>query len=666
MELNDLPGVGKIRLAALHAAGIGSLRDLLYTVPVKYKDLGERTAVCEARDGERQTFLLDRTGEPKLTRFGKRSRVTCVLADESGEIQCIWFNQPWMRDALLKKQRFLLFGRVDRTGRKPKLLNASLEDRLRIVPVYRPIDGIPNKTREGMVASALADVEQICRETLPGDVLERYGLMAAADAIRTLHAPDTMANVAKAQRRFAFEQLLYYQIAVRELRGARTGGRSLVIPAGAEADFWKRMPFAPTGAQVRTLTEVAADMRKPDAMARMVQGDVGCGKTAIAFGAIRLCVQAGYQAALMAPTEILARQHFESAKAVLEPMGVRAGLMLGGMPVAERRTALAAVASGTWQMVIGTHALIGENVRFARLGLCVTDEQHRFGVSQRTRLLRKGGDVPPDLLVMSATPIPRTLALAIFGDLDVSVVDELPPGRTPVHTRIVPEEKRREMYLFVRRELETGRQAFIVCPLVEEDEADEQRKAVESHFEALCRGPLKGIPVGLTHGRQSSAEKAAVLEAFAAGRLRALVATTVIEVGVNVPNATLMVVENAERYGLAQLHQLRGRVGRGGGESWCFLVAKENERLRALVHTNDGFEIARKDLELRGPGELLGTRQHGVALLPGGVELGNLQLLTDAAECAETLHRDQPEAYSALLERAREQMDHTLRETSVS
>ncbi|HPR79396.1 MAG TPA: helicase-related protein, partial [Candidatus Limiplasma sp.] len=251
-------------------------------------------------------------------------------------------------------------------------------------------------------------------------------------------------------------------------------------------------------------------------------------------------------------------------------------------------------------------------------------------------------------------------------DLDVSVVDELPPGRTPVHTRIVPEEKRREMYLFVRRELEAGRQAFIVCPLVEEDEADEQRKAVESHFEALCRGPLKGIPVGLTHGRQPSAEKASVLEAFATGKLRALVATTVIEVGVNVPNATLMVIENAERYGLAQLHQLRGRVGRGGGESWCFLVAKENERLHALAHTNDGFEIARKDLELRGPGELLGTRQHGVALLPGGVELGNLQLLANAAECAETLYREQPEVYGALLVQARDQMSRTLRETSVS
>ncbi len=298
----------------------------------------------------------------------------------------------------------------------------------------------------------------------------------------------------------------------------------------------------------------------------------------------------------------------------------------------------------------------------------MTDEQHRFGVRQRTQLLQKGGGLQPHLLVMSATPIPRTLALAMFGDLDVSVVDELPPGRLPVHTRVVPVEKRGDMYHFVRGELEKGRQAYVVCPLVEEDEADDQRKAVVSLFEALCRGPLKGIPAGLTHGRQPSAEKAKVLADFAGGRLRALVATTVIEVGVNVPAATVMVVENAERYGLAQLHQLRGRVGRGTGESWCFLVAAENERLRVLAHTNDGFEVARRDLELRGPGELLGTRQHGVALLPGGVELGNLKLLSEAAECARTLTDGGygTEALKELRVRALELMQKAFRDSSVS
>ncbi|MCE5344185.1 MAG: ATP-dependent DNA helicase RecG, partial [Eubacteriales bacterium] len=641
MELNDLQGVGKTRLQALHAAGIASLRDLLYAAPMKYKDLGEQTTVAQARDGERQTLLLERAGEPKLYRYGKRSRVTCELRDETGVMQGIWFNQPWMRDALLKRERFLLFGRVDQTGRKPKIVNPSLEDSLRIVPIYRPIDGLPQKTHASLVSQALEHLETLCPETLPEAALARYALLGATEAMKALHAPQSMAQATLAQRRFAFEQLLLYQLAVREMKNSRNAGRALLVPTSAEAVFWQSLPFAPTDAQVRTLREIAADLRKPVAMARMVQGDVGCGKTALAFGAIMMCTQAGYQAALMAPTEILARQHYESAKALLEPLGVRCGLLLGGMPARDRREALEAISTGRWQAVIGTHAMIGDTITYANLGLCVTDEQHRFGVRQRTQLLRKGEGMQPHLLVMSATPIPRTLALAMFGDLDVSVVDEMPPGRLPVHTRIVPEEKRKDMYLFVRKVLESGRQAYIVCPLVEEDEADEQRKAVLSHFDTLCRGPLKGFPIGLTYGRQSSAEKAQVLNDFTAGKLCVLVATTVIEVGVNVPNATVMVVENAERYGLAQLHQLRGRVGRGGGESWCFLVAGENERLRTLTRTNDGFAVARKDLELRGPGELLGTRQHGVALLPGGVELGNLKLLAEAAECAEALCRGQ-------------------------
>ncbi len=668
MELQDLTGVGKTRLAALHAAGIDSLRDLLYAVPMKYRDLGDIVPVGDARDGERQTLRVDRIGEPKIFRRGKMSRVTCAFRDESGEAQGMWFNQPWMMDALMRRQTFLLYGKVERTGKRVKLLNPSLEESLRIVPVYRLIEGLPQKTHESLVKQALDVVEDACPENLPQAVLYRYALPSAPEAMRALHAPQSIEAVAMGQRRFAFEQMLLYQIAVAEMKGTRREGRAIHVPHGAEEAFWRAMPFEPTGAQRRTLREVAADMQKPLAMARMVQGDVGCGKTAIAFGAMKLAVQAGYQAALMAPTEILARQHFESAKRLLEPMSVPCGLFLGGMGARERRDALRAIQSGAWRVVIGTHALIGEGVAYQRLGLCVTDEQHRFGVAQRTRLMQKAGDVPPDLLVMSATPIPRTLALMMFGDLDVSVVDELPPGRTPVKTRIVPEEKRKEMYLFLREQVEQGRQAYVVCPLVEEDEADEQRKAVESHFESLCRGPLKGVPVGLTHGRQPSADKAAVLGSFAEGKLRALVATTVIEVGVNVPNATVMVVENAERYGLAQLHQLRGRVGRGTGESWCFLVAKENERLRALTQTNDGFLIAQKDLELRGPGELLGTRQHGVALLPGGVELGNVRLLTDAAECAGMLASapEHADAYALLKRRALELMRKTMRDVSVS
>ena len=668
MELSDLQGIGKARLAALHAAGIDSLRDLLYAVPLQYKDLGECTPVAQTHDGEKQTLRVNRLGEPKLSRYGKLCRVTCQFTDDSGAVQCCWFNQPWMKDALMKRQQFLLFGKVEYTGRKVQMVNPSLEDSIRIVPVYRPLEGIPQKTHEKLVTQALEHVVEICPETLPRELLLRYHLFNAPDAVCALHAPVTMPMVAQAQRRFAFEQILLYQLAVLQLKGAKKEGRALAIPDKAQAEYWQRLPFQPTAAQKRTLAEIVMDLKKPFAMARMVQGDVGCGKTAIAFGALLLCAQAGFQATLMAPTEILARQHYQSAKQLLAPLGIRCGLLLGDMPAKERREALGDIAAGRWQVVIGTHALISESVRYHHLALCVTDEQHRFGVSQRTRLLHKGGETPPDLLVMSATPIPRSLALMMFGDLDVSVVDELPPGRQPVQTRIVPPDKRKEMYLFLRKQIEQGRQAYIVCPLVEEDEADEQRKAVESHYESLCRGPLKGIPVGLTHGRQSSAQKAEVLSAFTEGRLRALVATTVIEVGVNVPNATVMVVENAERYGLAQLHQLRGRVGRGGGESWCFLVARENERLRTLVRTQDGFEVAKKDLELRGPGELLGTRQHGVSLLPNGVELTNLQLLEEAAQCARELSAagESSTAYLDLRGRALDMMRKTLRDVSVS
>ncbi|MDD3920877.1 MAG: DEAD/DEAH box helicase, partial [Eubacteriales bacterium] len=479
MELGDLNGIGTARKAALHAAGIDSLRDLLYAVPFQYKDLGELVPVNALKSGVKQTVAVCRIAEPKIARYGKRSRVTCAFRDDNAELRCVWFNQPWMKDALMKRQRFLLFGKADTTGKFPQLVNPSLEEELRIVPVYKPIEGLPQKTHLHLVAQALPQVEAICPETLPETLLVRYDLMRAAEAIAVLHAPTDRDAVCKAQRRFAFEQLLLYQIAVREMKGLRRTGRALPIPAGAEDAYWHQLSFAPTQAQRRTLAEIAADLRRDTAMARMVQGDVGCGKTAIAFGAMQLCARAGRQAVMMAPTEILARQHYENAK-LLFPK-VNCGLLMGGMPAAERREALAAIAQGEWQMIFGTHALIGEAVSYCDLGLCVTDEQHRFGVAQRTHLLGKGGDKAPHLLVMSATPIPRSLALVMFGDLDVSVVDELPPGRTPVQTRIVPDAKTQEMYRFVRKQLESGRQAYIVCPLVEEDSADDQRKAVESH-----------------------------------------------------------------------------------------------------------------------------------------------------------------------------------------
>ena len=373
-------------------------------------------------------------------------------------------------------------------------------------------------------------------------------------------------------------------------------------------------------------------------MARMVQGDVGCGKTLIAFCALYLCVRCGMQGALMAPTEILAGQHMQSAIQTLAPLGVTCGLLTGKMTAAERRRAHEAIESGEWQVVIGTHALISEDVNFQRLGLVITDEQHRFGVRQRTMLEGKGGS--PHVMVMSATPIPRSLSLVLYGDLDLSTVDELPPGRTPVRTRIVPEEKRQGLYDFIRAQAAQGRQAYVVCPLVGEDDVpDAEQRSASQELQELTRA-LAPLRVGMVHGRMKKAEKEDTLALFYAGQLDVLVATTVIEVGVNVPNATVMVIEGADRFGLAQLHQLRGRVGRGAQESWCFLMAEPNERLRTLVSTNDGFAIAQKDLELRGAGEFFGTRQHGAPQMPALMLSGDARLVARAREAFLEVSRD--------------------------
>ncbi len=647
MELSQIKGIGKTRLQALHAAGICSLRDLLYTVPAKYKDLGQITSIADSQPGMRATMHLVREGEAKLSRHGKMSRVTCTFADDTGRIAAVWFNQPYMRNVLNNGTRFTFHGLVEAQGYGRKLMNPSIEKELRIIPVYKPIEGLPQKTHESIVLQALEAVETECPETLPQDVIERHQLCSCAWAIRALHAPKSMDEVARAQRRFAFEQMLLYQAAVRMVKDIRKAGYPVAADAMAQKEFWSALLFEPTNAQKRTLDEIAKDLSKGCAMARMVQGDVGSGKTAVAMGAMLLCARAGYQCALMAPTEILARQHYEGMKDFFEQRGLGCGLLLGSMTAKERREAKKRLQTGEWRIAIGTHALISKAIEYQNLGLCVTDEQHRFGVAQRTALINKGADeeTSPHLLVMSATPIPRSLALVMFGDLDISIMDELPPGRLPVTTRIVSEEKRDGMYGFLKKELDEGRQAYIVCSLVDESETADKLKAAKTHAEELQKGVLKDYRVGLTYGNQPPKEKEETLRAFSAGQTQVLVATTVIEVGVNVPNASLMIIEDADRYGLAQLHQLRGRVGRGTAQSWCFLMAQANERLRTLVRTNDGFEVARADLEQRGPGELLGTRQHGEALIHGGAAaFGNMQLLYEAAHCAEELQNDPAKA----------------------
>ena len=658
MELRELKGIGPARLALLEEAGICTIYDLLMVMPADYRDTTVITPIRDIVPGEFCCVQGTLKADPKTGYFHGITRVTASIKDDTGTLPLIWFNQPWAAKQFKAGDEVIFSGKPDRDKQgRLRLVSPKHETEQKLIPQYRLTAGIAAATFEKLIDQALTLLDATCPETLPADLRLRYGLCERNFALRQIHKPESKEALHIAQYRMAFEQLLLYQAALSMLRSAPGNARPIGISQQTGDAFWGALPFSATNAQKRVFSEICHDLGQSTAMRRMVQGDVGCGKTAIAFAAMYCCAQAGLQSALMAPTEILAKQHLESAEKMLEPLGVRCGLLLGGMKVKERREALEAIRTGLWQVVIGTHALLSEGVEYNNLSLVITDEQHRFGVHQRQKLSQKAGEgYDPHVLVMSATPIPRSLALILYGDLDISAVDELPPGRTPVKTHIVPDSKRDGLYDFIRKQAAAGWQTYIVCPLVEESEMIEARSAQEVYAE-LCNGPLSDLRLGLTYGNQETVEKERTLQDFSAGNIDVLVATTVIEVGVNVPRATVMVIENADRFGLSQLHQLRGRVGRGAQESWCFLMAEPNERLKALCSTNDGFEIARKDLELRGPGEFLGTAQHGqgaFALLSA-----DGRLLADTQQCLRWLREDKAAADAlAMVEASAKQLFH--------
>lgn len=640
MELSELKGVGPAREKTLRAMGINSLRDLLFMLPVRYEDY---TTVAPCSTRETGMVLVSGTveREPKLSVFHGLKKVTTSVSDASGHMPLCWYNQPWMKENIHAGDEVRLYGRLTVRNNLRVLQNAKIiPEGLMISPVYRTMNGIPAGSLQKLIRSALAQMDDCCPETLPASFRMRYRLCTLDFALRQVHCPEDREMLDIALRRLNFERILCYLLFISGAGAHRQAARPFLLAPDAADRFWEQMPFPPTGAQRRVLAEIADDLRRETAMCRLVQGDVGCGKTAVAFGAIRLAREAGYQSCMMAPTEILAAQHYRNAVSLLEPMGVRCRLLTGSTKTAERRRILADLLSGECDAVFGTHALISKGVEYRNLGLAITDEQHRFGVRQRSELQKKGAgeQTAPHVLVMSATPIPRTLALILYGDLDLSVIDELPSGRKPVRTRLVPEYKREDMYGFLRREAEKGRQAYIVCPLVEESEESDSLHSVKSHFEQLKNHELKALRLALTWGAQKPEEKERTLRDFSEGKYDVLVSTTVIEVGVNNPNATIMIVEDAERYGLSQLHQLRGRVGRGSEESWCFLLSDASEKLKILCASNDGFVISQKDLELRGPGDLIGTRQSGE---PGNFLLSaDLRLLDEVTRCVRELHRD--------------------------
>lgn len=655
----SIKGIGPRRAEALGKLGLFSLRDLLYFAPRDYQDFSAETPVPEAAHGAILALRVMLAAEPKHARIRRGMEITTVRAracgaepeDKAAQLSLVWYNQPYRARGIAAGQEWVACGRMDRS-RGAKLLNPALYAELPgIVPVYPLVQGLSQKVVRDAVAAALAAAGEI-EETLPDALRARYGLMPLAQALFALHRPPDLQTLKAAKDRLAFEDMLLFSLMCSMLRRERLAQPGPMFRMeGMRARFLKLLPFTPTGAQLRAMEEISREISSGRRMNRLLQGDVGSGKTAVALFLMYAAAENGCQSVLMAPTEILAQQHFAAVRSIF---GERACLLRGGMKKKERDAAYAAIRSGDALGVVGTHALLSEGVEFRDLGAVIADEQHRFGVRQRAAIGAKGGR--PHTLIMSATPIPRTLSLILYGDLDVSVLDELPPGRKPVTTRYVPRAKREAMYGFVEDQVRKGRQAYVVCPLVEQSEALEEVRSANEVFAELEK--MLHARVGLLHGKMAAAKKEEIAQAFRKGEIDVLVSTTVIEVGVDVRNATVMVVENADRFGLAQLHQLRGRVGRGSAESFCFLLSDVDsdaarERLAALTRTNDGFAIAEKDLMMRGPGEFLGQRQHGLGELAAAKLAGDMAALNNARAAADALLAQETPECAPLLMRAR-------------
>ena len=678
--LTDLPGVGPARAKKLEKLGLRTMGDLLDHLPQRYEDRRECHAIRDA-PGDVPCCVSAMVAATPTVYYPRNHRglslVKVKAVDDASTVNITFFNQDYIREVMRPGESYVFFGVVEHSERGYTMTNPAFEKEGAgrftglILPVYPLTAGISNNLLAGLTRRAVDECLDGLPEPLPARVRKEHRLCQTEFARKNIHYPASFEELALARRRLVFEEFFVLTCGLAQLKDRRSQGSGRIL-SGEPEEFSALLPFAPTGAQRRAMDDIAADLRTGRAMNRLVQGDVGSGKTAVAAFGAWTAAKNGVQCALMAPTELLAEQHARTLDALLSPAGVRVALLTGSIKGKEKKTLLDALSAGEIDLLVGTHALFSQGVEYRDLGLVIADEQHRFGVAQRSALAEKGGAEPPHVLVMSATPIPRTLALIIYGDMDVSVMDELPPGRTPVATHMVGEDKRQRMYGFVRRQAAEGRQAYIVCPSVEEngggdwEDGGMDLKAVTAYAKELQEKVFPDLRVGLVHGRLKSRDKEAVMAAFVAGELDVLVSTTVIEVGVDVPNASLMIIENAERFGLSQLHQLRGRVGRGKHESWCFLMTASRsetarERLRALCATNDGFEIAQKDLDLRGPGDFFGRRQHGLPQLKVADFVEDMGLLKEARMAAEELVADDPElkksSHRQLRRRVRELFD---------
>ena len=632
-SVSTLRGVGPVNEKRLVRLGVKTVRDLLYHFPRRYDDFGESKTVNRLKLGDEVTVVgAVRKVSAQRTRSGK-SIVRVTLGDGTGSIEASWFNQPHLGKRFTVGHEIVISGRVDEylgrlvfTSPEWEPLQRELLHTGRLVPVYPLTNGMRARWLRGLIKNTLDSWIPCVEDSLPPAVRNSAGLINLGAALEQIHFPDSAETLQQARRRLCFDEFFLLQLGILGHRHAWRSqrGRALRVPRRKLDEVIQRLPFELTGAQQRAIRDILADLERSEPMSRLLQGDVGSGKTIVAVMAMYATVRNGLQAAIMAPTAVLAEQHYRSISRVFEDERIvarqygriRSALLVGSLSADRKRRIQEDIRSGRIQVIVGTHALIQDSVDYARLGLVIVDEQHRFGVSQRGALRAKGGAFQPHLLVMSATPIPRTLALTCYGDLDISVLDEMPPNRQRIITTVRDRRNRERIYAFINSQISEGRQAFIICPLVEESDSTDAKAAVAEH-QRLQKGIYPHLRVGLLHGRMSAEEKERTMTAFKEGDIDVLVSTSVVEVGIDVPNATVMLIEGADRFGLAQLHQFRGRVGRGAYKSYCILLADSPsehslERLRIMEQTHDGFALAEKDLELRGPGEFLGVRQHGL------------------------------------------------------
>lgn len=673
-DIRYLKGVGEKRAGLFHRLGVDSIDALLHFYPRAYEDWSKVVSIASAPFGEPCCIkaIVSRMPSKHLIRKGL-TLYKAEVTDSVSLMQITFFNNPYAAEKLKEGEEYLFFGRVGgQLGRRemasPLVEPAQTGERIR--PIYAQTQGLSSRVIESCVAHALALRKDELNDPLPDALRQEYSLCHLRFAMENIHFPADEEALLRARRRLVFEELLTLQLGLLRLKARTRTQTALQAVQDYSEAFFAFLPFSPTGAQRRAISECLQDMRSATPMSRLLQGDVGSGKTAVAAALIHTAAKNGLQCAMMAPTGILAEQHYHTLEGFLGPAGIHCALLTGATRTAEKKEMKALLTSGEIDLVVGTHALLQKDVVFRRLGLVITDEQHRFGVGQRAALADKGGN--PHLLVMSATPIPRTLALMIYGDLDISILDELPPGRQKIKTYAVGSRLHQRVYAYIRKHLDQGLQAYIVCPLVEEGETE--LTAAQEYAQKLQNGPFRGYRLGLLHGRMKPKEKEDTMRRFAANDIQLLVSTTVVEVGVDVPNAVVIVIENAERFGLSQLHQLRGRVGRGRHPSSCILISdaengQAKQRLQTMCETTDGFQIADADLKMRGPGDFFGARQHGLPALKIANMVTDMEALKQAQEAARGILQADPglaKAENAGLRQAVERLFQTVGETGLN